>query len=179
MLGRIVEFVRGQGSAAGIQLAHAGRKASTKRPWSGAGLITPEEGGWQAVGPSDEAFADDYPVPRALDAAGIAAVVESFRDAARRARQAGFDVVEVHAAHGYLIHEFLSPLVNHRTDAYGGSFDHRIRLCLEVVGRRPRQSGRSACRSSSGCPAPTGSRAAGISSSRSSSLAACENAASI
>ena len=86
MLARIVDFVRGQGSAAGIQLAHAGRKASTKRPWSGAGLITPEEGGWQAVGPSDQAFAADYPVPQALDTAGIAAVVEAFRDAARRAR---------------------------------------------------------------------------------------------
>jgi 2,4-dienoyl-CoA reductase-like NADH-dependent reductase (Old Yellow Enzyme family) len=133
MLGRIVEFVRGQGSAAGIQLAHAGRKASTKRPWSGNGLIPLEEGGWQAVGPSDEAFANDYPVPQALDTAGIAAVVESFGDAARRARQAGFDVAEVHGAHGYLLHEFLSPLVNHRTDAYGGSFDNRIRLCLEVV----------------------------------------------
>src|SRR6185295_4119835 len=89
--------------------------------------------GWQAIGPSDQAFAPDYPVPRALDTAGIAAVVESFRDAALRARQAGFDVVEVHAAHGYLIHEFLSPLVNHRTDGYGGSFDNRIRLCLEVT----------------------------------------------
>src|SRR6188472_923114 len=105
MLGRIVEFVRGQGSAAGIQLAHAGRKASTKRPWSGTGLITLEEGGWQPIGPSGEAFADDYPVPRALDTAGIAAVVVSFGDAARRARQAGFDVAEIHAAHGYLLHE--------------------------------------------------------------------------
>jgi 2,4-dienoyl-CoA reductase-like NADH-dependent reductase (Old Yellow Enzyme family) len=133
MLGRIVEFVRSQGSAAGIQLAHAGRKASTKRPWSGAGLITPEEGGWQAVGPSDQPFADDYPVPRALNVADIAAIVEAFRDAARRARRAGFDVAEIHGAHGYLIHEFLSPLINQRTDDYGGSFDNRIRLCLEVV----------------------------------------------
>src|SRR6185295_6640059 len=119
MLARIVDFVRGQGSAAGIQLAHAGRKASTKRPWSGSGLITPEEGGWQAVAPGDEPFADNFAVPRALDAAGIATVVGSFRDAAIRARRAGFDVVEVHGAHGYLIHEFLSPLVNHRTDSYG------------------------------------------------------------
>jgi 2,4-dienoyl-CoA reductase-like NADH-dependent reductase (Old Yellow Enzyme family) len=133
MLGRIVEFVRGQGSAAGIQLAHAGRKASTKRPWTGSGLIAPDEGGWQAVGPSDQPFADDYPVPRALTVADIAAIVEAFRDAARRARRAGFDVAEIHGAHGYLIHEFLSPLINQRHDDYGGSFDNRIRLCLEVV----------------------------------------------
>jgi len=132
-LARIVRFVRGQGSAAGMQLAHAGRKASTKRPWDGHGLITPEDGGWIPIGPADEPFAAGYPTPRALTLAEIPAVVDAFRAAARRALNAGFDVVEIHAAHGYLIHQFLSPLSNHRTDVYGGSFDNRIRLCLEIV----------------------------------------------
>jgi 2,4-dienoyl-CoA reductase-like NADH-dependent reductase (Old Yellow Enzyme family) len=132
-LQQIVHFVKGQGAAAGIQLAHAGRKGSTKRPWEGGGLIPPADGGWTPVGPGDEPFADNYPRPQTLDAAGITAIVHAFRDAAIRARRAAFDVVELHAAHGYLIHEFLSPLVNHRTDEYGGSFDNRIRLCVEVV----------------------------------------------
>lgn len=133
MLGQITRFVRGQGSAAGIQLAHAGRKGSTVRPWEGQGAIPPEQGGWQPVGPGEEPFADNYPVPRPLTPVEIAHVVAAFRDAARRGLAAGFDVIEVHAAHGYLLHEFLSPLVNHRTDAYGGSFANRARLCLEVV----------------------------------------------
>jgi 2,4-dienoyl-CoA reductase-like NADH-dependent reductase (Old Yellow Enzyme family) len=132
-LGQIVDFVKGQDAAAGIQLAHAGRKGSTKRPWEGGGLIAATEGGWQPVAPGDEPFAANYPRPAALDAAGIEAVVHAFRDATLRARRAGFDTVEIHAAHGYLVHEFLSPLVNHRADEYGGSFDNRIRLCLEVV----------------------------------------------
>jgi 2,4-dienoyl-CoA reductase-like NADH-dependent reductase (Old Yellow Enzyme family) len=132
-LARIVHFVKASGAAAGMQLAHAGRKGSTKRPWDGVGTVQPAEGGWEPIGPGAERFAENYPVPRALDKAGIAAVVQAFRGAAIRAREAGFDVVEVHAAHGYLIHEFLSPLVNRRADAYGGSFDNRIRLCLEVV----------------------------------------------
>jgi 2,4-dienoyl-CoA reductase-like NADH-dependent reductase (Old Yellow Enzyme family) len=133
MLSRIVRFVHGQKVAAGIQLAHAGRKGSTASPWKGGTAVAPADGGWEPIGPTREAFADTYPVPRALDAAGIAAVVEAFRAAARRACDAGFDVAEIHAAHGYLIHEFLSPLSNTRTDGYGGSFDNRIRLCLEVV----------------------------------------------
>jgi 2,4-dienoyl-CoA reductase-like NADH-dependent reductase (Old Yellow Enzyme family) len=132
-LARCVDFIHSQKALAGTQLAHAGRKGSTARPWEGGGALTPAQGGWPPVGPTAEPFAANYPTPRALDLAGIAAVVDAFRVAAQRALQAGFDVVEIHAAHGYLIHEFFSPLVNTRTDDYGGSFDNRIRLCLEVV----------------------------------------------
>ena len=132
-LRRIVGFVRAAGAAAGMQLAHSGRKGSTKRPWFGQGRIDPAEGGWQPVGPTEEPFADTYPVPHALTLAEVADIVTAYKQAARRALDAGFDVVEVHAAHGYLIHEFLSPLSNHRTDAYGGSLDNRLRLCLNIV----------------------------------------------
>jgi 2,4-dienoyl-CoA reductase-like NADH-dependent reductase (Old Yellow Enzyme family) len=133
-LRRIAEFIHTQGSRAGMHLAHAGRKASTVTPFEPRPvLVTPTEGGWQPVGPSAIAFSPDYAVPTALDASGIKAVVEGFRHAAGRALEAGFDFVEIHAAHGYLLHEFLSPLANLRTDAYGGSFDNRIRLALEVV----------------------------------------------
>ena len=133
-LRRIAEFVHSQGARTGMQLAHAGRKASTASPFAGHGLVLPADGGWQPVAPSAIAFAPtDYAVPTALDHAGITAVVEAFRNAARRALAAGFDFVEVHAAHGYLLHEFLSPLSNLRTDNYGGSFENRIRLVLEVV----------------------------------------------
>jgi len=133
-LRRIAEFVHSQGARAGMQLAHAGRKASTASPFDGHGLVLPADGGWQPVAPSAIAFAPtDYAVPAALDSAGIAAVVEAFRNAARRALEAGFDFVEIHAAHGYLLHEFLSPLSNRRTDNYGGSFLNRTRLVLEVV----------------------------------------------
>jgi 2,4-dienoyl-CoA reductase-like NADH-dependent reductase (Old Yellow Enzyme family) len=132
-LARIVRFVRGQGAAAGIQLAHAGRKASTGRPWEGTRAVAPEDGGWQPLGPTEERFADTYPAPRAATAADLAAVVSSFRTAATRARAAGFEVAEIHAAHGYLIHQFLSPLVNTRRDEYGGSYDNRVRLCLQVA----------------------------------------------
>ncbi len=131
MLSRVARFIRTQKRASGMQLAHAGRKGSTRRPWDGHGAI--EAGGWQPVGPTADAFADGYPVPRALDAEGIARIVTAFAEAARRALAAGFDVVEVHAAHGYLLHEFMSPLSNTRDDAFGGSFDNRIRLCLDVV----------------------------------------------
>ena len=130
---RIARFVKGEGAAFGMQLAHAGRKASTKRPWEGTGAVQPDEGGWEPVGPTTTPFADSYPVPRMMTREDIAEVVDAFRKAADRARWVGFDVVEVHAAHGYLIHEFLSPLSNTRTDEYGGSFENRIRLCLEVV----------------------------------------------
>jgi 2,4-dienoyl-CoA reductase-like NADH-dependent reductase (Old Yellow Enzyme family) len=133
MLGRIAQFVHGQGSPMGIQLAHAGRKGSTHAPGLGQGAVPPTEGGWQPVGPGDEPFAPEFPTPRPLGAAEIAGIVSAFRDAAARALAAGFDAVEIHAAHGYLLHEFLSPLINRRTDAYGGSFDNRVRLCLEVV----------------------------------------------
>ena len=133
-LRRIAEFVHSQGARTGMQLAHAGRKASTASPFAGHGLVLPADGGWQPVAPSAIAFAPtDYAVPTALDYAGITAVVEAFRNAARRALEAGFDFVEIHAAHGYLLHQFLSPLANQRADEYGGSFENRARLTLEVV----------------------------------------------
>lgn len=132
-LKRVTDFVHSQGARAGIQLAHAGRKASMGVPWAGEQLVPVEEGGWELVGPSAIAFAPNYGVPRALDQRGIDEVIEAFRQAARRALSAGFDLVEIHAAHGYLIHEFLSPLSNHRDDAYGGSFENRIRLVLQIV----------------------------------------------
>ena len=129
---RIVSFIHGQGATAGIQLAHAGRKASSKAPWEGRGLVSDEDGGWEPVAPSAVAF-PGLREPRALDAAGIARVVSAFGDAAARSVDAGFDVLEIHAAHGYLLHEFLSPLSNQRDDEYGGSFENRARLLLEVV----------------------------------------------
>jgi 2,4-dienoyl-CoA reductase-like NADH-dependent reductase (Old Yellow Enzyme family) len=132
-LRRITEFIERQRAIAGIQLAHAGRKASTQIPWLGNRAVTPAEGGWQPVGPSAIPFRDDDPTPHALSAAEIQAVADSFGAAARRAFTAGFHVVEIHAAHGYLLHEFLSPLANHRTDEYGGSFENRTRLTLEVA----------------------------------------------
>ena len=133
-LARITRFVHGQGSIAGIQLAHAGRKASTHRPWQGQGAVTPEAGGWNdVVGPSAIPFAENYPMPRALSLQGIRDVTDAFVAATRRAWDAGFRVVELHASHGYLLHEFMSPLSNTREDAYGGSFENRIRLTLEVV----------------------------------------------
>jgi 2,4-dienoyl-CoA reductase-like NADH-dependent reductase (Old Yellow Enzyme family) len=131
-LAKIVRFIHGQGALAGAQIAHAGRKASTARPWDGGSAVAPADGGWQAVGPAAEPFAANYPTPRALALDELPAVIAAFRAAAIRARDAGFDVVELHAAHGYLIHEFMSPLINTRTDAYGGSYDNRVRLCLEV-----------------------------------------------
>lgn len=130
---RIARFVKGEGAAFGIQLAHAGRKASTHRPWDGQGRVAPEQGGWEPVGPTATPFANNYPTPREMSHEDIAAVVDAFSRAAYRARRAGFEVAEVHAAHGYLIHEFLSPLSNTRTDEYGGSFENRIRFCLEIV----------------------------------------------
>jgi 2,4-dienoyl-CoA reductase-like NADH-dependent reductase (Old Yellow Enzyme family) len=129
---RIVAFVRGQGAVPGIQLAHAGRKASVSPPWTGGGLVTTAEGGWQPVGPSPVAYGN-LAVPKELTLAEIAAVVDAWARAARRAIDAGYEVVEVHAAHGYLLHEFLSPLSNHRADAYGGDLTGRSRLLIEVV----------------------------------------------
>ena len=131
VLTRITRFIRNQRRASGMQLAHAGRKGSTHRPWEGSGAV--ETGGWVPVGPTTEPFASGFPEPLALDVPGINAITQAFREAAARAVTAGFDVVEVHAAHGYLLHEFLSPLSNTRTDEYGGSFENRIRFCLEVV----------------------------------------------
>jgi 2,4-dienoyl-CoA reductase-like NADH-dependent reductase (Old Yellow Enzyme family) len=130
---RIVDFVHGQGAPIGVQLAHAGRKASTYRPWAAeSGTIPAADGGWQAVAPSDVPF-EGYADPVALTVEEIAHVVEAFADATRRAVSVGFDTVEVHAAHGYLLHQFLSPLSNRRDDDYGGSFENRARLVLEVV----------------------------------------------
>ncbi|GAB4023790.1 NADH:flavin oxidoreductase/NADH oxidase [Spirosoma koreense] len=135
-LKRITQFIRQQGTVAGVQLAHAGRKASHQRPWDGGKVIAPTEPrGWQTVAPSAIPFQADSPSPRALTADGIEKVLTDFQQAAQRALDAGFQLIEIHAAHGYLLHQFLSPLSNQRTDTYGGSFDNRIRLLLEVVDR--------------------------------------------
>lgn len=132
-LSRIARFIRAQGAIPGIQLAHAGRKASTVIPWVGNRALTKEEGAWEVVGPSPIAFSPTYPVPRELTKAEIDGIVREFANATRRAHGAGFEVVEVHAAHGYLLHEFLSPLSNRRTDSYGGSFENRIRFVSRVM----------------------------------------------
>lgn len=128
----IVDFIHGQGALAGMQLAHAGRKASTYRAGAGTGTMPESEGGWQSVAPSAVAF-DGYDTPRELSTEEIGQIVESFGVAARRSLDAGFDVLEVHAAHGYLLHEFLSPLSNRRTDDYGGSLTNRARIVLEAI----------------------------------------------
>ena len=133
-LARITAFIREQGAVPGIQLAHAGRKASTHRPWSGQGLVPPAEGGWETIAPSAVPFAADYPQPRAMTRDDLRAVREAFVAATRRALGAGFQFVELHAAHGYLLHSFLSPLSNERTDEYGGSLENRLRFVLEVAG---------------------------------------------
>ena len=129
---RITSFVRSQGATAGIQLAHAGRKASTYPPSGGGGYVDAADGGWQTVAPSPLPFAD-LPTPKELTGEDLAGVVTAFTEAAARAAAAGFEVVEVHAAHGYLLHEFLSPLANERADGYGGDLAGRARLLLEVV----------------------------------------------
>ncbi|WNV91162.1 NADH:flavin oxidoreductase/NADH oxidase [Umezawaea sp. Da 62-37] len=130
----ITKFIRENGAVAGIQLAHAGRKASTYAPFDDAhGGVPDEEGGWTPVGVGTEAFTPDYRVPDELDEEGIRQVVEDFAAAARRSLDAGFELVEVHAAHGYLLHQFLSPLTNRRTDGYGGDFEGRTRLAVEVT----------------------------------------------
>ena len=133
-IGRVLEIVRRYSDMpVGIQLAHAGRKASTRVPWEGGGQIRPvEPHGWQTVAPSPLPFADGDPPPVALDRAGMAAVRAAFADAARRAGRLGLDVVQIHAAHGYLLHQFLSPLSNRREDDYGGSLENRMRFPLEV-----------------------------------------------
>lgn len=132
-LSRIVGAIHTAGAAAGIQLAHAGRKASTWPFGSSVGTMPAERGGWEPVGPSAVSFGPGHLVPQVLDASGVAAVVRSFQEAASRAVRAGYDVVEIHAAHGYLLHQFLSPLSNRREDNYGGSFAARTRLVMEVV----------------------------------------------
>ncbi len=132
-LARITRFIHEQGAVSGIQLAHAGRKASTAAPWEGNAAIPVSAGGWQTVAPSAIPFRPEDPAPAELTAAEIAGLAEAFATAARRALAAGFQVVEIHAAHGYLIHEFLSPLSNHRTDQYGGTFEGRTRFAREVA----------------------------------------------
>jgi 2,4-dienoyl-CoA reductase-like NADH-dependent reductase (Old Yellow Enzyme family) len=133
-LARIVRFILGQGSVPGMQLAHAGRKASTYRPWEGLGKVPEAQGGWGPVlGPSAIRFAENYPMPEELSVDGIKAVTRAFREAARRAREAGFLILEIHSAHGYLLHEFLSPFSNQRQDQYGGTLENRTRLLREVV----------------------------------------------
>lgn len=132
-LARVTRFMRSQGAVAGIQLAHAGRKAGTARPWDGGKPLSDEQGGWDVVAPSAIPFTDDYRTPHELSVAEIAEIVAQFGAAAQRADAAGFQWIEIHAAHGYLLHEFLSPISNQRTDAYGGSFDNRVRIVIEVA----------------------------------------------
>jgi len=132
-LQQITSFITAQGTVPGIQLAHAGRKASTNVPWEGRGKVSIKEGGWEVVAPSAIPFNDSYPMPVALNEAGIQKIISDFTAAASRALRAGFKVIEIHGAHGYLVHEFLSPLSNQRTDKYGGSFENRIRLLLEII----------------------------------------------
>jgi 2,4-dienoyl-CoA reductase-like NADH-dependent reductase (Old Yellow Enzyme family) len=132
-LARIVRFIESQGAVPGIQLAHAGRKASCEVPWLGGRFLKASEGGWPVVGPSAVPFNPGDPAPLALDQAGIDGIVAAFEAATGRALEAGFKVIEIHAAHGYLLHEFLSPLSNLRTDAYGGSLENRMRLTLRVA----------------------------------------------
>ena len=132
-LKRITTFIKAQGAIPGTQLAHAGRKASTQAPWLGNGPVQQPDGGWQPVAPSSLAFKEGDLIPTELTLAEIATVVNSFKLAAKRALEAGFEIIELHGAHGYLINEFLSPLSNHRTDQYGGSFENRIRFLLEII----------------------------------------------
>jgi 2,4-dienoyl-CoA reductase-like NADH-dependent reductase (Old Yellow Enzyme family) len=129
----ITRFIKAHGAIAGMQLAHAGRKASTLRPWDGHGPVPAGQGDWRTVAPSALPFDADWPAPQALDEAGIQAVIADFRAAAQRALAAGFELIEVHAAHGYLLHQFLSPRSNRRDDRYGGSFENRTRLVREVI----------------------------------------------
>jgi 2,4-dienoyl-CoA reductase-like NADH-dependent reductase (Old Yellow Enzyme family) len=136
---RITTFIKSQGAIPGIQIAHAGRKASTAEPWNGGKLVDEGYGGWETLAPSAIAFADDYPMPREMTKEDIEKATEDFAQAAERAVNAGFEVIEIHAAHGYLFHEFLSPLSNKRADEYGGTLENRMRFPLEVL-RRVREA---------------------------------------
>jgi 2,4-dienoyl-CoA reductase-like NADH-dependent reductase (Old Yellow Enzyme family) len=132
-LARINKFIKDQGAIPGIQIAHAGRKASTRRPWDGRGVVAPEDGGWDVIAPSPIPFSEKYPSPTEMTDEDIDEVVAAFGKAAERSLAAGFDVIELHAAHGYLIHEFLSPLSNKRTDAFGGTLAARAKFGLMVI----------------------------------------------
>lgn len=132
-LARIVDQIREHGAVAGIQLAHAGRKASTDKPWNGGAPLTEEEGAWQPLGPSPIPFDEGHPVPHELTRDELRGIAAQFAEAAKRSLEAGIEVVEVHGAHGYLLSSFLSPFANHRDDEYGGSFENRVRFPLEVV----------------------------------------------
>lgn len=134
MLRRINDYIVAQGAVAAVQLAHAGRKGSVGTPWElPRGAVAPEDGGWIPLAPTDERDMPHYPQPHAMTVAEIHAHVEAFVQATRRAAEAGFGIVEIHAAHGYLLHEFISPLANRRTDSYGGSFENRVRFLLDVT----------------------------------------------
>ncbi|MHB8339055.1 MAG: NADH:flavin oxidoreductase/NADH oxidase [Ignavibacteriaceae bacterium] len=130
---KITSFIKSQNSVPGIQLAHAGRKASTFSPWKGNGEVSIENGGWQTLAPSAIQFGDDYPSPKEMDYKDIKVIIDQFREAAKRSIDAGFEIIELHFAHGYLVHEFLSPISNHRTDNYGGSLENRCRFAIEIV----------------------------------------------
>ena len=130
---RIVRFLKSQGAVTGMQLAHAGRKGSTARPWDGGKPLAADEGAWKTIAPSALPFGEGYDVPVEMDRATIDCAVDAFVAAARRAREAGFELLEIHSAHGYLIHEFLSPLSNRRTDEYGGNFENRVRFLLRII----------------------------------------------
>jgi len=130
---RITSFIKSQGAVAGIQLAHAGRKASTAAPWIGGLKVDENKGGWQTVAPNALSFADDYPNPREMTKSDIEKATNDFAAAAKRSAEAGFEVIEVHAAHGYLCHQFLSPLSNKRTDEFGGSLENRLRFPLQIA----------------------------------------------
>jgi 2,4-dienoyl-CoA reductase-like NADH-dependent reductase (Old Yellow Enzyme family) len=130
---RITSFIKSQNSVPGIQLAHAGRKASTYSPWKGSGKVAVENGGWQTIAPSAIPFADNFPHPKEMDDNDIKLVIDQFKEAALRSIEAGFKVIELHFAHGYLVHEFCSPISNQRTDKYGGSLENRCSLAVEIT----------------------------------------------
>lgn len=132
-LARIAAFIERQGAVPAIQIGHAGRKASVTRPWEGTLPLTHADRAWEVIGPSAVPYADRSPVPKAMDDASIAEVILAFRHSARRAREAGFKILDLHAGHGYLFHQFLSPLSNERADRYGGSFENRVRLLIEAI----------------------------------------------
>lgn len=132
---RITQFIKKQGSIPAIQLGHAGRKASTEADWKGGKLLLPEQGGWETVAPSAIPFKDTYSIPIALSKDGIGKIMQAFEQAAIRSDRAGFEVLEIHMAHGYLLHQFLSPISNHRNDEYGGSFENRVRFPLQLAKR--------------------------------------------